>query len=46
MITETDGVFHIQTEAYSYLFRVNVWGLLEHLHFGLPVKSEDAFALS
>ena len=46
MITETNGLFHIHTEAYSYLFRVNVWGLPEHLHFGVPVKSEDAFALS
>lgn len=46
MITETNGVFHIKTEAYSYLFRVNAYGLLEHLHFGLPVKTEDALALS
>jgi len=46
MITETNGVFHIQTEVYSYLFRVNAYGLPEHLHFGIPVKTEDAFALS
>ena len=46
MITETNGVFHIRTEAYSYLFRVNAYGLLEHLHFGVPVKTEDVFALS
>ena len=46
MITETNGVFHIQTEQYSYLFKVDSYGLLEHLHFGVPVKTEDAQALS
>ena len=46
MITESNGVFHIQTETYSYLFRVNAYGLPEHLHFGAPVKTEDAFAFS
>ena len=46
MITETNGVFHIRTQTYSYLFRVNPHGLLEHLHFGIPVQTEDAQALS
>ena len=46
MIYESKGVFHIRTEAYSYLFRVNPYGLLEHLHFGTPVQTEDAQALS
>ncbi len=46
MMTETNGVFHIRTERYSYLMRINDWGLPEHLHFGVPVRTEDASALS
>ena len=46
MITEQNGVFHIQTEAYSYLFKIDTYGIPEHLHFGAPVKTEDAGALS
>jgi len=46
MITEQNGVFHIQTAVYSYLFKINAYGLPEHLHFGAPVRTEDAFALS
>ena len=46
MITELNGVFHIQTETYSYLFQIDPYGIPEHIHFGAPVKTEDAFALS
>ena len=46
MITESNGVFHLQTEVYSYLFKADAYGLLEHVHFGAPVKTEDALALS
>ena len=46
MITEQNGVFHIQTETYSYLFQIDGYGIPEHLHFGAPVKTEDALALS
>ena len=46
MITEENGVFHIRTETYSYLFKINACGLAEHLHFGAPVKTRDAGALS
>ena len=46
MITENNGVFHIQTEAYSYLFRINGCGIPEHIHFGAPVLTEDAQALT
>ncbi len=46
MILENNGVFHIQTETYSYLFKINGYGLPEHIHFGAPVRTEDAFALS
>ncbi|MGN0977484.1 MAG: alpha-galactosidase [Faecousia sp.] len=45
MITETNGVFHIRTGVYSYLFKINSYGIPEHVHFGVPVKTEDAFAL-
>ena len=44
MITESGGVFHIQTDTYSYLLRANSYGLLEHLHFGAPVETGDAAA--
>ena len=44
MITEQSGVFHIQTEAYSYLFKINDCGIPEHLHFGAPVRTGDAEA--
>ena len=42
MIFHENGVFHLQTQHYSYLLRVNKYGLLEHLHFGMPVRTEDA----
>lgn len=46
MIIHENGIFHLRTEAYSYLFRVNSFGLLEHLHFGCPVATEDAAAFT
>ncbi len=46
MITEANGAFHIQTEVYSYLFQINALGIPEHIHFGSPVQTEDALALS
>ncbi len=46
MIHHENGVFHLSTERYSYLFKVNPYGILEHLHFGVPVRTEDAQALS
>ena len=46
MITHENGVFHIQMEAYSYLFRVNSYGILEHLHFGCPVRTADGAAFA
>ena len=46
MIECNNGMFHLKNEAFSYLFRVNRYGLLEQLHFGAPVLSEDAKALS
>ena len=46
MITCENGVLHIRTEHYSYLFRINAYGIAEHLHFGAPVQSEDAQAFA
>jgi len=46
MITYENGVFHLQTERWSYLFKINTYGIPEHLYFGAPVKTEDAEALS
>ena len=46
MIYHDNGIFHLTNENLSYLFRVNKYGLLEHLHFGAPVNSEDVRALS
>ncbi len=46
MITESNGVFHIKTEHYSYILRINAYGLPEHIHFGAPVETQDADALS
>ena len=46
MIVHENGIFHIRTECYSYLFRINSYGIPEHLHFGVPVQTADAQALS
>ena len=42
MITTQNNVFHLKTDCYSYLMRVNSYGIVEHLHFGSPVLTEDA----
>ncbi len=46
MIEVKKGIFHIRTDAFSYLFRVGAHGQLEQLHFGAPVGLEDAAALA
>ena len=45
MITVKHGVFHLQNERSSYLFRIRD-GFLEHLHFGARVSASDADALA
>ena len=45
MIECKDGLFHLKNHALSCLLRVNRYGLLEQVHFGAPVKSEDVEAL-
>jgi len=42
MIINQNGIFHIQMEEYSYLFRIDPYGIVQHLHFGAPVRTEDA----
>ena len=44
MIKHEKGVFHLQNDCFSYLFRIHKLGLPEHLHFGAPVQTEDAAA--
>ena len=46
MIIHQNSTFHLSTDAYSYLFRVNDYGILEHLHFGAPVAAADVQALA
>ncbi len=41
-----DHVFLLSTEHTSYLFRVDKWGHLEHVHYGGKVSLKDAEALS
>ena len=45
MITVKDGVFHLQNDNSSYLFRI-MDGYPEHLHFGTRVETTDAEALT
>ena len=42
MIFHHDNIFHLKTDGYSYLFRIDSRGIPEHLHFGVPVRTEDA----
>ena len=44
MISHENGIFYLGNEGFSYVFRVNRYGQLEHLHFGAPVKPGDAEA--
>ena len=41
-----ENLFHLQTENTSYLFRVDPYGHLEHIHYGRRVSSLDADALA
>jgi len=46
MIFHNDGVFLLKNTEFSYMFRVDKYGWLQHLHFGAPVQPEDAPALT
>ena len=41
MIENLDKVYHLKTGHYSYLLRINDYGIPEHLHFGAPVETAD-----
>ena len=44
MIEFKNQIFGIHGEGFSCLLRVNAYGLLEQLHFGAPVRTEDSEA--
>ena len=44
MITGEKNIFHLKTDAYSYLLSIDELGIPRHLHFGRPVRSSDAAA--
>ncbi len=46
MISYDNGVFSLNGEGFSYVFRVSGHGQLEHLHFGRPVYPTDAQAFA
>lgn len=46
MISYENGVFSLQGEGFTYLFRVARHGQLEHLHFGRPVFPGDVQAIA
>ena len=46
MIECKNGLFHLRNDAFSYLFRVTRYGLLEQIHFGAPIESSDLAALA
>ena len=41
MITYEKGIFSLQGDGFTYLMRVNNWGLLEQLYFGPTVETGD-----
>lgn len=45
MITERDGVFALETETTSYLFRIMETGHPEHLYYGRKIHFRDVEAL-
>ena len=46
MITKHNDLFALHGDGFTCLIRVNRYGLPELLHFGAPVKAEDAAALA
>lgn len=45
-ITYDKGVFALDTDRTSYIFRVTKFRHLEHIHYGERVRASDAEALS
>ena len=46
MIFCKDNLFLLKNDSFSYLMQADGYGLLRHIHFGAPVRPEDAMALS
>ncbi len=46
MILHDQNVFLLKNSEFSYLLRINQYGLPEHLHFGAPVELTDAVAFA
>ena len=46
MITNENNIFHLKTGTYSYLLSIDSLGIPRHLHFGVPVRTEDAAAFA
>ena len=46
MIECKDGLFHLTNRSLSCLLRVGRYGLLEQVHFGAPIRTEDAEAMA
>ena len=46
MIKIENGVFLLETQNTSYLFRVTSRGHLEHIHYGEKISSDDAEAMA
>ena len=42
MILHSNGLFLLKNEEFSYMFRADKYGQLQHLHFGAPVLPQDA----
>ena len=45
MISHENGIFHLKNDCFSYLLKINAFGLPEHLHFGPGIETEDAAAM-
>lgn len=46
MIEHRNSILGIHGNGFSCLLRINKWGLLDLLHFGEPVRTEDAEAFA
>ena len=46
MITKHDNLFALSGDGFTCLLKVNQYGLPELIHFGAPVRPEDAAALT
>jgi len=42
MIEYNNGLFHLSSEKISYIFKINGYGMIEHIYFGKKVNSVDA----